>query len=140
MSTRSIVRQAAEHKSATIVILDPRPAMLPEDIPVVFDQRGRAVPPYELGCLSGLCMQSGSIVRIAARELGYPPDRFRIYSARAGDPIPGLTCQMVTDPNEPDPSLPRQTRLVLQWYRRLAPITCVPYSLDWHDLSIGPAG
>jgi hypothetical protein len=132
----AIVKQAAAHNSATIVIVDPRPFSLPEDIPLVYDQRGRAVPPYELGCLSGLCMQSGAIVRIAARELGYPPDRFKIYSARAGDPLPGLTCELVTDKSAPDPSLPRQTRLILNWYRSLAPITCVSYSLDWHDLAI----
>jgi hypothetical protein len=131
-----ITRQAIDNKSHVVVIVDPRPFNLPEDIPVVYDQQGRAVPPYELGCFSGYCLQTGSIVQIVARELGYSADKFKVYSARGGDPIPGLTCEMLA-PGTPLPAdLSEQSISIVKWFRSLAPLTCVTYSLDWHDVGI----
>jgi hypothetical protein len=129
-----IIRQAVENKSTNIVIIDPRPFMLPEDIGVVYDQHGRAVPPYELGCFSGYCMQSGSIVEIVAREMGYPPHKFDFYSVRAGDPIPGLTCGMLTSTQSLPPGLTEKQAWTVRWFWTLAPLTCVTYSLEWHDV------
>jgi hypothetical protein len=133
----AMVRHVIELKSNTLVIVDPRPFSLPEDIPVVYDQRGRAVPPYELGCLSGYCMQSGSIAQIAARELGYPRGSFNVFSARGGRAIEGMTCEALADKKVAVPTTASpHARASIKWYRSLAPLTCVPYSLDWHDIGI----
>jgi hypothetical protein len=133
----AVVRHAAQLNSTVIVIVDPRPVALPEDIPVVYDQRGRAVPPYELGCLSGFCLQTGAIIQIAARQLGYPADRFKVYLTRAGDPIPGLTCDMLTDPNATlPPRLSELEQSTLDWFRSMAFMTCMTYTLHWHDVGI----
>jgi len=133
----AIVRHVIELKSNTIVIVDSRPFSLPDDIPVVYDRRGRAVPPYELGCLSGYCMQSGSIVQIAARELGYPPGSFNVFSERGGYAIEGMTCETLADEKVAVPATAtRRARASIKWYRSLAPLTCVSYGLDWHDVGI----
>lgn len=130
----NVVREAAAKKAKVIVIVDPRHYYMPEDIPAVDDQKGRAVPPYELGCLSGYCMQSGSIVQIAARELGYPPGTFQVYNVRDDEPVPGLSCEIIADKDAPLPAtLPEQTRSPLRWYQSLGAL-CVTYSLDWHDI------
>jgi hypothetical protein len=133
----AVVRHAVETGSRTIVIVDPRPFSLPEDIPVMNDRHGRALPPYELGCLSGYCMQSGSIVQIAARELGYPPGRFNVFSARGPRAIAGMSCETLTDEKAAIPATASpQARAAIRWYRSLAPLTCVSYGLDWHDVGI----
>jgi hypothetical protein len=148
----AVVRQAVERNASTIVIVDPRPFAFPEDIPVVYDQKGRAVPPYELGCLSGYCLQTGAIVQIAVRELGYPQDKFRVYPTRDADPFPGLTCEMVTNPDaKPPPNIKqklgmldyigkqdfgRRERDILNWFRSFGPVTCLTYTLEWHDVGI----
>jgi len=131
----AVVRHAVETGSKTVLIVDPRPFSLPEDIPVVYDRAGRAVPPYELGCLSGYCMQSGSIAQVAAGELGYPRGAFNVFSARGGRAIEGMSCAALADEKIPVPTTATpQARASIKWYRSLAPLTCVPYSLDWHDV------
>jgi hypothetical protein len=131
-----IVRQAIANKSNTVIIIDPRPFRLPEDIPVVYDQKGRAVPPFELGCFSGYCLQTGSIVQIAARQFSPSADKLKVFSIRGGDPISGLTCDMLA-PNArlPDDFSAKSIGIV-NWYRSMAPLTCVTYNLDWHDIGI----
>jgi hypothetical protein len=131
-----VVRQAVRDKSKAIVIVDPRPFALPEDVAVVYDQGSRAIPPFELGCFSGYCLQTGAIVHMAAARLGYPMDYFKVYSARGADPVPGLTCAMLS---EPKPSYPpnasEKSINTIAWLRAQAPLTCVTYDLAWHDLS-----
>jgi hypothetical protein len=95
------------------------------------------VPPYELGCLSGYCLQTGAIVQIAARQLGYPADRFKVYPTRGSDPVPGLTCDMLTDPNAAlPPRLSEKEQGTVDWLRNMAPVACMTYTLDWHDVGI----
>ena len=67
-----IVRQAIDNHSKAIIVVDPRPFSLPEDHPVAYDQHGRAVPPYDLSCFSGPCLQNGAIFTIVAQRHGAP--------------------------------------------------------------------
>lgn len=132
---RKIVRQAARNSSTTVVIVDPRSYYLPEDVPKIADQSGRAVPPYELGCLSGYCLQTGAIVHIAAAIMGLGRDRFKVYGNRGGDPVPGLTCAMLTDAKAGyPPNASKKSISIIDWFRTLGPLTCVTYDLGWHDL------
>lgn len=133
-----IVKQAIESKSKTIFFLDPRPLTLPEDNPVIFDQQGRAIPPYELGCLSAYCLQSGAIMHVAAAELGRPVGAFSILTPRGDYPVPGLTCPMLTSPT---PSYPphasAEVVATIDYYRTLTPLMCETHDLKWHDLGAG---
>ncbi len=86
----------------------------------------RAVPPYEaLGCLSGYRMQTGSIVQVAARELGDPRGTFNVFSARGGRAIAGMTCETLTDeegchPDDRRTAGPRLHQVVsLVWHHDL---------------------
>ena len=135
-----IVRQAFADNSSSIVLIDPRPLMLPEDIAAVSDQRGRAVPPFELGCFSGYCLQTGAIVKVAARELGYDETNFRLWINRGGDPIPGLTCGMLAGPQPSYPPNASQQSIFLINQLRTRRLTCVTYSLAWHDLDFDRGG
>ena len=134
-----IVQRAIEAKTKTIILIDPRPLFLSEDIPMVYDQGGRWVPPYEAGCFSGYCMQTGSILHIAAAELGRPKGEFQVIPMRGDDPVPGITCDMLT---APAPSYPSGASVrsveVINYYRTLAPLSCVEYSLAWYDLRRDP--
>ena len=133
----AFVRHAAEKKSEMIVIVDPRPFALPEDIPVVYDRRGRAVPPYELGCLSSYCLQNGAVVHIAARELGYPLGSREILTARGDDVFAGLTCEMLTNPQAAlPPNARRRGREWVKWLRGIPSLTCLDFDLSWHDVGI----
>jgi hypothetical protein len=134
---RGIVRQAEQNHSNAIILVDPRPFSLPEDHPVVTDQRGRAVPPYELSCFSGVCLQNGAIVVILAKEMGLGPDKLKVFSARGNEPVPGITCENIAAlPNTYPPGASDATVMTLRYYRSLAPVTCVDYSLAWHDLAV----
>ena len=133
---KDIVRRAMVDKSRTIVVIDKRPLMLPEDNPVVADRQGRPVVPYELGCLSSYCLQTGAIVRIAAAELGWQTAQDDVQIVRAEYPVAGLTCDMLAA-NQlayPPGASPREIEYVKK-LRGLRPLTCVMFSLDWHDLS-----
>jgi hypothetical protein len=135
-----IIREAVANRSKLIVIVDSRPFMLPEDIPVVYDGKGRSIPPYELGCFSGYCLQTGAIAHIAEAELGHPVDEIAVYSERDSYPVPGLTCQMLTAPTPSYPANASKKSVdLIDWFRTQAPVTCVQYSLDWHDLGYDPA-
>jgi hypothetical protein len=82
-------------------------------------------------------MQGGAIVQIAARELGYPRGKFNVFSARGGRAIAGMTCETLTDEKAAIPATATpQVRMAIRWYRSLAPLTCVSYGLDWHDVGI----
>ncbi len=133
---RTIVQDAIDRKSKAIILVDPRPYALPEDIPVVFDEKGRAVPPYELGCLSGYCIQDGSIIHITAANLERPR-AFKVHVQRENDPVPGLTCALLETPQPTyPPNATKFTRDSIDYYRSLAPFSCVTYNLKWHDLSL----
>ena len=137
---KDIVRTAAANRSRAIIFIDPRPITLPEENPQIYDQHGRPVPPFELGCLSGYCEQSGAIVRIAAEEVGLPRESFNVLVIRNGKPVSGVTCDtlMAPDPVYP-PQASERTIWFVNFYRSQKPFTCVPYSLaDWHDLGTAP--
>jgi hypothetical protein len=134
-----IVRQAMDNKSKAIVLIDPRPwsgAQGYNNWPIV-DERGRAVPPFELGCFSSFCMQTGAIVRVIAAELGLPARDFELVLTRGDDPVPGLTCAMLEGPvaSYPPNASARSIELVNR-YRSFAPLTCVTASTVWHDLGL----
>ena len=134
-----IVRQAMDNKSKAIVLIDPRPwsgAQGYNNWPIV-DERGRAVPPFELGCFSSFCMQTGAIVRVIAAELGLPARDFELVLTRGDDPVPGLTCAMLEGPvaSYPPNASARSIELVNR-YRSFAPLTCVTASTVWHDLDL----
>jgi hypothetical protein len=133
-----IVRQAIANKSNAIILVDPRPLSLPEDHPVMYDQKGRAIPPYELGCFSGYCLQDGSIVHIAASELGVSDKQLRVFVQREDNPVPGLTCELLTAPKASyPPNASERSIAIINIFRKMAPFTCVTYNLAWHDLGAG---
>lgn len=132
-----IVRRAAAAGKKTLVIIDPRPISLPEDNPVLYDARGRWIPPYELGCLSGPCLQNGAIARVLAQRLGYPDDSFRVFPFRGDEEVPGLTCEMLSRPTLAYPRGASDKAIgTVRFLRTFAPLECVTYSLDWRDLSL----
>ena len=127
---RGIVREAITKGSTAVVLVDPRPISLPEDHPIVYDEKGRAIPPYELACFSGYCLQTGSIVTVLAHEMGANFQAVANY--REGEPVP-ITCDMLTAPDMPA-GLSDKTTKQAEWLRGFKS-TCVDYSLAWHDLS-----
>jgi hypothetical protein len=131
-----IVKQAIDSHSKAVIIVDPRPFSLPEDHPLMYDQRGHAVPPYELSCFSGVCLQNGAIVTVLAEQQGVPKGQLQVYSIRGGDPVPNATCLLLTDPTAAIPSgLQAAATNAIKFLRRLHPVTCVNYSLAWHNLN-----
>ncbi len=137
---KHIVRTAVSEKAKAIVLVDPRPPTLPENNPEVFDQRGRAVPPFELGCFSGYCLPSSSIVHVAISELSLKPGALSVFTVRGNEPAPGITCELLTAPADVYPSnASDKTIRYVNFYRSLRPFTCVTYSLAWHDLAARPA-
>jgi len=132
----TLVRHAIEQQSKALVIVDPRPIFLSEDLPEAADEQGRWLPPYELGCFSSYCLASGAIARTALRELGYPDQKLALWTPRDDDPAPGLTCEMLTGPEGGYPL--RQSPLAVKqinYIREFRPLTCVNYDLVWHNLS-----
>jgi hypothetical protein len=137
---KQIVREASREKSRAIILVDPRPSTLPEENPQIFDQHGRSVPPYELGCLSGYCQQTGAIVRVAAAELGLPQDAFDVFIVRDDQPVPGISCALLASDTPTDKAgASEKVRWYVNFYRNLRPFTCKTYSLAWHDLALNPA-
>jgi hypothetical protein len=134
-----VVRQAIDDKSRAIVLIDPRPWIGAQGYNMwpVADRQGRPVPPLELACFSSYCMQTGSIVRVIAAQLGVSGNAFELLVARNDDPVPGLTCEML---DAPTPSYPpnatRRSIELIDRYRNLTPRTCVTESLAWHDLGL----
>ena len=136
---RQIVKQALAERSNAVVIIDPRPFTLPEDHPVEYDQRGRAIPPYELSCFSSVCLQNSAIVTVLAEEIGIPRGKLRFLAVRGGVPIENANCRMFTDPAYVLPrGMPEKAVLDIKFMRSLAPVTCVEYSLDWRDVGREP--
>lgn len=135
---KDIVRQAIASKSVGLILIDPRPFSLPEDNPVMYDQKGRPVPPYELGCLSSYCIQTGSILRVAAAEFGWSlPTGYEIQVAKGDVPAAGITCEMIKAPTPTfPPGASARARETIRHYRSLAPFTCVEFKLDWYDLGL----
>ncbi len=132
---KDIVRTAAAQKARAIILVDPRPTTLPEENPEIYDHRGWPVPPFELGCLSGYCEQSGAIVRIAAEELGLPRDSFNVLVIRDGKPVSGVTCAMLVAPTPTyPPQASERTIWLVNFYRSQRPFTCEMYGLEWHNL------
>jgi hypothetical protein len=130
-----IVRHAIDNKSKTIMLIDPRPSNI--DMSSVYDQRGNAVPPYELGCFASYCMQTGAIVRVVAAQMGLSYDTFNVLVPRGNEPVPGLTCAMVTGPIPSyPPGASARSIGIINYYRTLAPLTCVMVSMKWHDLGV----
>jgi len=134
-----IVKQAVAKGARTIVLLEERPFSLPEDNPVLFDRSGRPIPPYELGCMSSYCLQTGAIAQIASEELGYRRREFTVIPMRPDDPIPGFTCALLDTPARYfPPGASDNTIDHLRHLRRLKPVLCTKLGLDWQDLSPGP--
>jgi hypothetical protein len=135
----NIVRRAIETHSTAVIIVDPRPFTLPEDHPVAYDEGGHSVPPYELSCFSGYCLQNGAIVTIIAERLGVPRGGLPVYSIRNGDPIPDANCKMLTSPTIALPAGASQSSIdTINFIRGLGPITCVSYSLAWRNIDVPP--
>jgi hypothetical protein len=131
----NIMRAAIKNKSRLVVLYDSRPLSLPEDHPVVYDQRYRSIPPYELACFSGYCLQSGAIAHIAAEELGVPRDYFTVFPMRPGDPFPTMDCPgLMASFVKPPEDLPYRLASMIDWLKKIQPVTCVNYGLEWHDL------
>lgn len=135
----ALVGQAMEHKSAALVIIDPRPIFLSEDIPELVDEEGRWLPPYDLGCFSGYCLPSQAALRVAQREKGYSKKLF-LWTPRHNDPVLGITCDMLTSSTAlyPAGASPRAIKQI-DYVRTLKPITCVNYDIAWHDLKKFPS-
>jgi hypothetical protein len=130
-----IVRRTEAGKKQAIVIIDPRPFSLPEDHPVAYDAKGRWIPPYELACFSGPCLQTGSIARVVGQLLGYPDDRFKVYPLRGNDTPPGLTCDGLASPTFTYAPGMSQSAVELMKFLRSLQAECVDYNVDWLDLS-----
>src|SRR5947208_17132399 len=61
--------------------------------------------------------------------------RSKVYPTRGDDPIPGLTCEMLTGENAAlPPRLSKRERNTVDWFRGMAPVTCMTYTLDWHEI------
>jgi hypothetical protein len=134
-----IIRKAIDDHSDAVIILDPRPFSLPEDHPMVYDQSGHAIPPYLLSCFSGVCLQNGAIVTILAEQLGIPRGRLKVFAMRGDEPIPDASCTMLTDPNYAIPAgTSDKVAGTIKYMRGLGRITCVNYSLAWHDVGRTP--
>ncbi|MFM8533063.1 MAG: hypothetical protein ACKOEC_05655, partial [Acidimicrobiia bacterium] len=134
---KQIMREVVKGGAQTLVVIDPRPWTLPEDHPAKFDQAGRAVVPYELGCFTGYCLQTDAIFRVIATELGYNPKRLGIWIARAGEPNPAITCEYLQSPTvamPPDAS--EKARTLIRNVRWTVPAACFTYDLKWHNAGL----
>jgi hypothetical protein len=134
-----IVHEAIADKAKAIVLIDPRPWQGAQDYnhwPIV-DEKGRAVPPLELGCFASFCRQTGAIVRVIATELGLAESAFELILTRGNDPVSGLTCAMLqgATPAYPPNASTRAIELIDR-YRTLTPMTCREVNMAWHDLGI----
>lgn len=133
----SMLREAKAKKADMFVLVDPRLFKLPEEIPVVFDQRGRAVPPYEMGCFSGYCLQTDAILRIVAAEQGMDPKQLKIRIIREDRPGPGVTCELLRSPDRALPDAASEdARSIVRTAREAQSSVCFTYDLKWHDVSI----
>lgn len=132
-----IVRQAMDNKSRTIVLIDSQ--RKPPNWSLMHDRQGRAAPSYEIGCFESYCTpgRDGTIIRVAAAQFGLPFSWFTIRVDAFGDPVPGLTCDMLTSraPNYPSDASKRAIDII-NHYRSLAPMTCVTINTAWHDLGL----
>ena len=127
-----IARRAIDHKSKTIVLIDPRPTTVD-----FYDEQGRPVPSFELGCFSSYCAQNSSIVRVAGAQFGLPLGSFQFLLQRGDSPVPGLTCEMLTAPTAfYPPNASERSIGIISEYRTLTPLTCATVSVAWHDLGI----
>jgi hypothetical protein len=69
--------------------LDPRPLSGAQGYNPwpVFDEKRRAVPPFELACFSSLCMQAGAIVRVIATKLCLSNEAYQLVLTRGDEPV-----------------------------------------------------
>jgi hypothetical protein len=131
----AIVKEAKARGSPGLALIDPRPFFLPEDIPSVVDRGGRPVPPFELGCLSSYCLQNGAIIQVLAAQFGWDIKPFGIQMMRGSAAMPGINCELLKAPTFTfPPQTARRTTEGITFTRTLQPLTCVMFSLDWHDL------
>jgi hypothetical protein len=132
-----IVRQAIDSRSKAIVVIDPRPMGGAEmyNMSAIYDQQGRAVPPRELGCFASYCLQTGTIIDVIAATLGLADNAFAVLVPRGEEPVPGLSCEMLTGPTPGyPPDATKRSVETIDHYRALAPVTCVTLNFAWHDL------
>ncbi len=133
---QSLITKALEKQTNVLFIIDPRPFSLPEDNPIMVDRGGRAAPPYELGCLSSVCLQNGAIATILAERRGIPRGQLRVFPIRGAEPVAGVTCELLEAPQLVVPAGASERAVgTIKYWRNLAPFTCVPFSLAWHDLA-----
>ncbi|MEI6200899.1 MAG: hypothetical protein WCP68_03010 [Enhydrobacter sp.] len=134
---KQIMREVVAGGAQSLVVVDPRPFTLPEDHPAIFDQAGRAVVPYELGCFTGYCLQTDAIFRIIATELGSDPKSLSIYTVRGGDPWPGISCEYLQSPTIAiPPSASEKARTLIRNVRWNTPAACFTYDLKWHNAGL----
>ena len=132
-----VARQAIATEAKTVFLIDRRPLILPDQLPLAYDEHGRALPPYEIGCLSSYCIQSGAILHIAIEMLGKSDRDLQILTPQGNEPVPGLTCAMLTGPRATYPAdASARSKAIIDYYRTLTPLTCIDYSTAWHDLGI----
>ena len=121
------------------MLIDPRPWRGAQDYNLwpIADERGRAVPPFELGCFSSYCRLTGGVVRVIANDLGVSDKSFELLVTRGNDPVPGLTCEILQAPTAAyPPNASKQTIELIDRYRSLKPLSCQTVSMAWHDLGI----
>ncbi len=134
----SLIRHAAETDHRTLVILDQRDVFPPNDLPVAYDQKQRAIMPYQLGCFSSYCFSQPEIYAIARRQLGYANTRIAINIFR-GDEAQGLTCASFAAPDSAiPPALSAETTDKIKEIQKRGGVDCVPFDLVWHDIALSP--
>ena len=131
-----MVRQALSAGANTIVLIDPGPFSLPEDHPAIYDQQGRAAPPYEVGCFSGYCVPTDSVFRVVATELGFDAKRLKIWSVKGNDRGQGISCELLASSATYPPGAPERTKRLIDEIRDSRPAACFTYDLRWHDVGI----
>jgi hypothetical protein len=131
-----MVLQALSVGTDAIVLVDPGPFTLPEDHPAIHDQKGRAVPPYEVGCFSGYCVPTIAIFRAVASEMGFDGKRFRVWSLKGNDQGQGISCELLASPGVYPSGASERTKRLIDEIRAAAPAACFTYDLNWHDVSV----
>ncbi|MEI6200898.1 MAG: hypothetical protein WCP68_03005 [Enhydrobacter sp.] len=131
-----MVRQALAAGANAIVLIDPGPFTLPEDHPAIFDQKGRAIPPYEVGCFSGYCVPTDSVFRVVAAELSYDVKTLRVWSLKGNDRGQGISCELLASSATYPPGAPERTKRLIDEIRNSRPAACFTYDLRWHDVGI----
>lgn len=130
-----LIEHARRSGNQALVIFDSRSSFMPHDIPVGYDERRRAIVPYELGCYSTYCLPYRGIYAVAEKSLGMRGLRWEIFR---GAETKDLTCAAFAGssaflPDDAGEILKRRIQAVRQFSRGQA--YCVQYDLAWHDLA-----